>query len=59
MNTRLSIGQSLLDFVAEDDRVRVEQRLRGIREQAVLIGAQLAVHSAPGQGTRVELSFDA
>lgn len=33
--------------------------LRGIREQAVLIGAQLAVHSAPGQGTRVELSFDA
>ncbi len=29
---RLSIGQSLLDFVAEDDRVRVEQRLRGIRE---------------------------
>jgi signal transduction histidine kinase len=31
--------------------------LRGIREQAVLIGASLAVHSAPGQGTRVELEL--
>ena len=29
---RLSIGQSLLDFVADEDRSRVEQHLRGIRE---------------------------
>ena len=29
---RLSIGQSLLDFVADDDRSRVEQHLRSIRE---------------------------
>ena len=28
---RLSLGQSLLDFVADDDRSRVEQHLRGIR----------------------------
>lgn len=29
---RLSIGQSLLDFVADEDRSRVEQHLRSIRE---------------------------
>jgi signal transduction histidine kinase len=33
--------------------------LRGIREQAALIGAHLAVLSAPGQGTRVVLEFEA
>ena len=31
-DTRLSIGQSLLEFVSDEDRIRVEQRLRGIRE---------------------------
>lgn len=31
--------------------------LRGIREQAALIGATLGVHSAPGQGTRIELEW--
>lgn len=33
--------------------------LRGIHEQAALIGAALAVHSAPGQGARIALEFDA
>ncbi|HSW07723.1 histidine kinase [Aquabacterium sp.] len=32
--------------------------LHGIREQAALIGATLGVHSAPGQGSRIELAFD-
>jgi PAS domain S-box-containing protein len=31
-DARLTIGQSLLDFVSEEDRIRVDQRLRGIRE---------------------------
>jgi PAS domain S-box-containing protein len=30
-DSRLSIGQSLLEFVVDEDRVRVEQRLRAIR----------------------------
>jgi signal transduction histidine kinase len=33
--------------------------LRGIEEQAALIGAHLDLHSRPGQGTRVALTFDA
>ena len=33
--------------------------LRGIQEQAALIGAQLGVHSRPGEGTRIVLEFDA
>ena len=33
--------------------------LRGIQEQAVLIGARLGLHSAPDQGTRITLEFDA
>ena len=33
--------------------------LGGIQEQAALIGGQLAVHSQPGQGTRIVLEFDA
>ena len=33
--------------------------LRGIQEQAALIGAALAVHSTPGQGARIALEFDA
>ncbi len=33
--------------------------LRGIQEQAALIGAQLGVHSRPGQGARIVLEFDA
>lgn len=32
--------------------------LRGMQEQAVLIGARLEVHSRPGQGTRLLLEFD-
>ncbi len=31
-DSRLSIGQNLLDFVIDEDRVRVEQRLRAIRD---------------------------
>lgn len=31
--------------------------LRGMHEQASLIGARLVVHSAPGQGTRIALSW--
>jgi len=33
--------------------------LVGMREQAALIGAELKLDSAPGQGTRVQLDFDA
>ncbi|MDE2160874.1 MAG: sensor histidine kinase, partial [Burkholderiales bacterium] len=33
--------------------------LRGIEEQAALIGGQLRLRSAPGAGTRIELEFDA
>ncbi len=33
--------------------------LLGMREQAALIGATLAVHSAPGQGTRIALALEA
>lgn len=33
--------------------------LRGIHEQAALIGAKLGVLSEPGQGTRIVLAFDA
>ncbi len=33
--------------------------LRGIQEQAALIGAHLGVHSRPGEGTRIVLEFDA
>lgn len=33
--------------------------LRGIQEQAALIGAQLGVHSRPGEGARIVLEFDA
>lgn len=33
--------------------------LRGIEEQAVLIGARLALYSQPGQGTRLVIAFDA
>jgi signal transduction histidine kinase len=33
--------------------------LQGMREQASLIDAQLELHSRPGQGTRVELSYGA
>jgi signal transduction histidine kinase len=32
--------------------------LRGIHEQAALIGAQLVVRSQPGQGTRIAVEFD-
>jgi two-component system, NarL family, sensor histidine kinase UhpB len=32
--------------------------IRGMRERALLVGAQLAVDSAPGQGTRVRLVLD-
>jgi len=32
--------------------------LRGIREQAALIEAQLAIDSAPGSGTRITLDFE-
>ncbi len=32
--------------------------LAGMREQAALIGAQLAIHSQPGQGTSISLDFD-
>lgn len=32
--------------------------LRGMREQAALIDAQLDVRSAPGKGTRIVISFD-
>ena len=32
--------------------------LRGIQEQAALIGAQLGIHSGPGAGTRIVLEFD-
>ena len=35
---------------------RVESGLAGMRERALLIGAQLAVHSAAGQGTEIVLS---
>ncbi|MEY4750184.1 MAG: hypothetical protein RIQ60_2398 [Pseudomonadota bacterium] len=31
--------------------------LRGMHEQAVLVGARLSLHSQPGQGTRVRLDF--
>lgn len=30
--------------------------LRGMREQAELIGAQIDIHSVPGEGTRIEVS---
>jgi signal transduction histidine kinase len=30
-----------------------------MREQAALIAARLDVHSGPGQGTRIELAYDA
>jgi signal transduction histidine kinase len=33
--------------------------LRGIEEQAALIGARLELHSQPGQGTRIVVAFDA
>lgn len=33
--------------------------LQGMREQAALIGASLAVHSDKGSGTRIELAIDA
>jgi len=33
--------------------------MQGMREQAELIAGQLQVHSQPGQGTRIELAFDA
>ena len=33
--------------------------LLGMREQAALIGATLALHSTPGQGTHITLAFDA
>jgi signal transduction histidine kinase len=33
--------------------------LRGIEEQAALIGARLELHSQPGQGTRIVVEFDA
>ena len=33
--------------------------LRGIEEQAALIGAHLELHSQPGQGTRIVVEFDA
>jgi signal transduction histidine kinase len=33
--------------------------LRGMQEQAALMGATLQVHSAPGQGTRIALELDA
>jgi signal transduction histidine kinase len=33
--------------------------LRGIEEQAALIGARLELHSRPGQGTRIVVEFDA
>jgi signal transduction histidine kinase len=32
--------------------------LQGMHEQAALMGAMLAVHSAPGEGTRLLLAFD-
>ena len=32
--------------------------LRGIQEQAALIGAQWGIHSEPGAGTRIVLEFD-
>jgi signal transduction histidine kinase len=33
--------------------------LRGIEEQAGLMGAQLELFSQPGQGTRIVVEFDA
>jgi signal transduction histidine kinase len=57
LRVRLVIEDDGVGF--EADRTRPgHYGLRGMREQAALIGARLSVISAPGRGTRLVLDFD-
>jgi signal transduction histidine kinase len=66
-STPIEGDRTLVNIEVADDGVGFDPALprpghyglRGVQEQAALIGARLSVRSEPGKGTQIALSFDA
>jgi signal transduction histidine kinase len=54
----LQVADNGMGFTAEADRQRDQLGIRGMRERAELIGADLKVRSSEGQGTVVRLTYE-
>jgi signal transduction histidine kinase len=54
----LQVADDGMGFTAEADRQRDQLGIRGMRERADLIGADLKVHSSEGQGTTIRLTYE-